>query len=67
MSKLVAPKVTPSDEQIEMVCFAAGDMLHAELLATMEEDGTMRLTIKEDGLTISAVFDRKGQIIGDWH
>jgi len=67
-SKLVAPKLTATDEQVSTLFFAISlfEKSDATITPSLDEDGTMLLSVEEDGLTTHARFDLKGQIMGDW-
>ena len=58
----------PSTDQVVAMIDAITHFAQADatLIATMDEDGTMLLSLREDGLTQYARFGRDGVMLGDW-
>ena len=59
---------SPSAKQVETFSLAIDVFRTADATLTgwMDYDGTMFVSVEEDGLTTHAVFGTDGQIRGDW-
>ncbi len=60
-------KISPTKAQVALVVSAITAWPNADFVALMDDDGLMILSMTEDGLTMTALFDYEGHIIGDWH
>lgn len=62
----------PTKQQIDAFTMAIGmtaeapENHHAEVVAEMDDDGTMLVSLTEDGLRLTARFDKEGDRVGDW-
>ena len=68
MPTITTTKVAPTREQVETFDHAIEMFKDADvhLVAGMDEDGTMLLSMTEDELAVHARFSPAGVLMGDW-